>query len=203
MRRSALSYVFVLPYYLLFFLFTVLPVLLAIVFSFTRFNVLEAPDFIAFDNYIYMFFGDTVFLQGLRNTLILAVIIGAGGYLLCMLFAWFICELKPKLRALLTVLFYAPSISGNIYLIWSVFFSSDDYGYANSLLMTLGVIQEPILWLQDARYILPIVIVISLWTSLGTGFLTFVASFQGVDKSYYEAGAVDGVTNRWLELGEI
>lgn len=200
MKKNYISYFFTAPYMILFTVFTILPVVIAIFLSFTQFNLLETPKFVGLSNYTRMFFEDSVFLKGFQNTLLLAVIIGPGGYILSLLFAWFICELNPILRTMLTVLFYAPSISGNVYLIWTVFFSSDDYGYANSLLTKMGFIQEPILWLQNPEYILLIVIIVAMWTSLGTGFLTFVASFQGIDKSYYEAGAIDGITNRWQEL---
>ncbi len=200
MCKSRISYAFILPYVLLFFVFTVLPVLISVVLSFTSFNILEAPEFVGLDNYVRLFFKDSVFLKGLQNTIILAVVLGPGGYILSIVCAWFINELTPKLRALVTLVFYAPSISGNVYLIWSVMFSGDDYGYINSLLTKLGLIQQPVQWLQDTRYILPIVIVVSLWISLGTGFLSMIAAFQGVDKSYYEAGAIDGIRNRWQEL---
>ena len=158
------------------------------------------PRFVGLDNYVRLFFKDSLFLKGLQNTIVLAIILGPGGYILSIVAAWFINELTPRMRALVTLIFYAPSISGNVYLIWSVLFSGDDYGYANSLLTKLGLIQQPIQWLNNPRYILPIVIVVSLWISLGTGFLSMIAGFQGIDKSYYEAGAIDGIRNRWQEL---
>lgn len=200
MKRNWISYLFIFPYCSLFFVFTVLPVLVSLVFSFTSFNILQPPKFVWFQNYMRLLFQDAVFLKAVKNTILLAVILGPGSYLLCLFFAWFINELTPKTRAFVTLIFYAPSISGNIYLIWAVLFSSDDYGYANSFLTKLGLIQSPILWLQDTRYIMPIVIVVSLWVSLGTSFLSFIAGFQGIDKSYYEAAAVDGIRNRWQEL---
>lgn len=200
MKMSKLSYLFVAPYVILFFIFTVLPVLIAIFFSFTSFNVLQAPEFVGLDNYVRLFFKDNEFIIGLKNTIILAIILGPGGYIFSLLTAWFINELTPKLRAFVTLVFYAPSISGNVYLIWTVMFSGDDYGYVNSLLMRTGMITSPIQFFQNPSYILPIVIVISLWTSLGTGFLSMIAAFQGVDKSYYEASAIDGIKNRWQEL---
>lgn len=200
MKKSKISYAFILPYILLFFIFTVLPVLISLVLSFTSFNILEMPRFVGLDNYVRLFFKDSLFLKGLQNTIVLAIILGPGGYILSIVAAWFINELTPRMRALVTLIFYAPSISGNVYLIWSVLFSGDDYGYANSLLTKLGLIQQPIQWLNNPRYILPIVIVVSLWISLGTGFLSMIAGFQGIDKSYYEAGAIDGIRNRWQEL---
>lgn len=199
-RNSRQSYLFVAPYMILFFIFTVLPVLFAVAFSFTSFNVLESPEWVGADNYFRLFFKDSVFLTGVKNTVFLAVILGPGGYIFSLLCAWFINELPPKPRALVTLVFYAPSISGNVYLIWSVMFSGDQYGYVNSLLTKIGLIQKPIQFLQDTKYIMPIVIIVSLWVSLGTGFLSLIAAFQGIDKSYYEAGAIDGIKNRYQEL---
>lgn len=193
-------YLYIAPYMLLFFVFTVLPVLISIFYSFTSFNILEPARWLGLENYIRLFLDDDVFLRSFQNTMILAVVTGPISYLLSLLFAWFINELKPKMRALATLVFYAPTISGNIYLMWSIVFSNDAYGYANSLLIRLGVIQSPILWFQDTRYMMPLIIVVVLWSSLGTSFLAFIAGFQGVDKSQYEAAAVDGVTNRWQEL---
>ena len=199
-NKHKVSYLFVAPYLLLFVLFTVLPVLIAVVLSFTSFNVLEPPEFVGFSNYSTLFFQDTVFIKGLQNTIVLAAILGPGGYLLSLCLAWFINELTPKVRAFVTLVFYAPSISGNVYLIWTVLFSGDDYGYVNSLLLKLGLIYQPVQWLQNANTVLIIVILVSLWMSLCTGFLSLIAAFQGIDKSYYEAGAVDGIKNRWQEL---
>lgn len=191
---------FVLPYLSLFLIFTVLPVAISIFFSFTSFNALEVPAFVGMENYIRMFLQDSIFLTAFKNTLIIAVITGPVSYLLCLMMAWFINELSPKMRALVTLIFYAPSISGNAYLIWKLLFSSDEYGYMNSILMNLGIIKTPVLWLTNTDYMLGIVILVSIWGSFGTSFLSFIAGFQGIDRSYYEAGAVDGVRNRWQEL---
>lgn len=199
-RKSKISYIFVAPYMILFTIFTVLPVVIAMFFSFTSFNVLQMPNFTGLENYIRLFLKDSVFMTGLKNTLVLAVILGPGGYILSLMCAWFINELTPKIRSFVTLLFYAPSISGNAYLIWGILFSGDEYGYVNGLLLRLGFINEPIQFFQNTTYIMPIIILVSLWTSLGTGFLSMIAAFQGVDKSYFEAGAIDGIRNRWQEL---
>ena len=199
-KRSKVSYAFIAPYLILFFVFTVLPVIISIFLSFTTFNVLELPKFIGFKNYTRLFFEDKIFVKGLKNTVVFAAILGPGGYILSLLAAWFINELTPKIRALVTLIFYAPSISGNAFLIWTIMFSGDDYGYVNSFLMKMGYITDPIQFFTNKEYIVPLVIVISLWTSLGTGFLSMIAAFQGVDKSYYEAAALDGIKNRWQEL---
>jgi multiple sugar transport system permease protein len=200
MRVNKVGYLMVAPFFILFLIFTVLPVLLSVFLSLTLFNLIQFPKFVFLDNYIRLFLDDDIFLLTVRNTLTFAAVTGPIGYLLSFMMAWFINELSPKVRAVITLIFYAPSISGQVYLIWSILFSSDQYGYANSLLIRFNFIQEPILWLKDAKYITPICIVVALWLSLGIAFLSFIAGLQTVDRTYYEAGAVDGIRNRWQEL---
>jgi len=194
------SYVLMAPYMVLFAIFTVLPVLMSMVISFTYFNMLEFPKFIGWQNYSRLFLEDDIFLIAIKNTLIFAAITGPISYIACFIFAWIINELRPKMRAFMTLIFYAPSISGNVYFIWQMIFSGDRYGIANGFLIKWGIMLEPIQWLKTSVYIMPILILVQLWLSLGTGFLAFIAGLQTVDKTLYEAGAVDGVRNRWQEL---
>ena len=199
-RQNWVAYFMVAPYMVLFTLFTVVPVVLSIVISFTDFNMLEFPNIVWLKNYVTLFFDDDIFLIAIKNTFIFACIVGPSSYIMSYLVAWFINELPPKIRALVTLVFYAPSISGQVYLIWGTLFSSDSYGWANATLEKLGLIDAPINWFKDEKYVMPLCIVVSLWTSLGTSFLSFIAGLQGIDRSMYEAGAVDGVRNRWQEL---
>lgn len=198
--RNKVSYMLMAPYFILFFLFTVLPVLISVFFSFTDFNMLELPDFVGWRNYVKLFLEDDIFIIALKNTLLFAVITGPVSYLLCLLFAWIINEFSPKVRAILTLVFYAPSICGNAYMIWNLILTGDRYGFLNGLLLKLDVIFEPILWMQTEKYVMPVLIIVQLWLSLGTGFLSFIAGLQTVDRSMYEAAAIDGVKNRWQEL---
>ena len=199
-RQNWVAYVMIAPYMFLFTLFTIVPVVLSIFIGFTDFNMLEWPNIVWLKNYVTLFFDDDVFLICIKNTFIFACIVGPSSYIMSFLVAWFINELPPKIRALVTLVFYAPSISGQVYLIWGTLFSSDTYGWANATLMKLGIIQEEINWFRDETYVMPLCIIVSLWTSLGTSFLSFIAGLQGVDRSLFEAGAVDGVKNRWQEL---
>ena len=199
-KRNKASYLMLAPYFILFFLFTVLPVIMSVAFSFTYYNMLEMPEFIGWKNYIKLFLEDDIFLKALKNTLILAVITGPVSYFLCLLFAWIINEFKGWVRAFLTLIFYAPSICGNAYVVWTLILSGDRYGYLNGLLMDLGILDEAIVWMKTEKWVLPLLIVVQLWLSLGTGFLSFIAGLQTVDKSLYEAAALDGVKNRWQEL---
>lgn len=199
-RNNKISYVMVGPYMILFCIFTVLPVLSSMFLSLTYYNIFQAPSFVFLDNYRRLFLNDDVFLISVRNTLLFAAITGPVSYAACFLIAWLINDFKPKVRALLTTVFYAPSISGAVYMIWQIMFSSDSYGYINSILMSTGIISDPVLWLEDSRYVLTVVIIVSIWLSLGTSFLAFIAGLQSVDRSLYEAGCMDGITNRWQEL---
>lgn len=199
-RQNWVAYLMVAPYMILFTLFTVVPVVLSIVISFTDFNMLEFPNIVWLKNYVTLFFDDDIFLIAIKNTFIFACIVGPASYIMSFLVAWFINELPPKIRALVTLVFYAPSISGQVYMIWQTLFSSDSYGWANATLEKLGIIDAPINWFRDEKYVMPLCIVVSLWTSLGTSFLAFIAGLQGIDRALFEAGAVDGVKNRWQEL---
>jgi multiple sugar transport system permease protein len=200
MRQNRQSYILLLPYFTLFFLFVVLPVVASLVIGFTNFNMLQWPKFVGWDNYVRLFLEDEIFIVAVKNTVIFAVITGPVSYLMCFTFAWIINELPPRARAFMTLIFYAPSISGNAYFIWQVIFSGDRYGFANGLLMNLGLITYEYNWLRDSRFVLPILLIVQLWMSLGTGFLAFIAGLQNVDATMYEAAAVDGIRNRWQEL---
>ena len=202
-KRNKGCYLFLAPYAILFFTFYILPIATSIFYSFTYYNILEPARFIGLQNYVNLVLQDEVFLTSIKNTFVCAVIVGPIGYILSFLFAWFINELPKWLRAVAVIIFYAPSLSGGAYTVFNHLFRADAYGWLNSILMELGIINAPQLWLLDPRYMLPIVIIVSLWMSMGTGFLSFVAGLQSIDRSMYEAGYADGVRNRWQELYHI
>lgn len=199
MKDNKINYLMILPFVVFFTLFTIIPIGASIFLSFTRYDILNTPIFIGWDNYLRMFLEDSVFLISLKNTLKFAIITGPVGYLLCFIFAWFINDLPPIARAFFTVVFYAPTLA-NVYFIFQYLFSADMYGLINSIMMNLGMIDEPIAWLKNTKYMMNIVIIVQLWCSLGTSFLSFVAGLQNLDPSLAEAGAIDGVRNRFQEL---
>ena len=199
-KQNKVFYSMMLPYLIVFFTFTVIPVAISFILSFTSYDILQSPKFVGLENYIYLFLHDDVFLIALRNTFILAIITGPVSYLMSFVFAWLINELPRKVRWILTLIFYAPSISGSAFMLWTLIFSGDMHGYLNSLLMSFGIIDSPILWLKTPSYALIILIIVQLWLSLGVSFLTFIAGLQGTDRSLYEAAAIDGIKNRWQEL---
>ena len=199
-KNSLVSYSMIAPFLLFFIVFLVIPILAAIALSFTDFNMSSTPNFVGITNYRRLLIDDEVFLIAFKNTLIFALINGPLGYIIAFFLAWVINQLPKSLRVFMTVVFYAPSLSGNVYFIWKYIFSGDAYGVLNGFLMDINAIKEPIQWLTDPQYNMTVIIIVQLWMSLGVGFLAFIAGFQGIDKSQYEAGAIDGVQNRFQEL---
>ena len=200
LRTKKEVYLMILPFTLFFIVFVVAPVLFSVVMSFTDYNVIQSPGFVGLDNYIDLFLNDSLFLTALQNTFVMAVIVGPVGYMLSFTMAWMLCELPDKLRVIMTVILYGPSLAGNAYVIWTLIFADDSTGLANAWLMSIGITDGAILWLHDAKYMMTIILVVQLWMSFGVGFLSFIAGLQGVDRSLQEAGMVDGITNRWQEL---
>lgn len=203
MAQSRASYVLLAPFLLLFIVFTLIPVLSSIVLSFTNFNMLQPPEFAGLDNYIRLFLEDDVFVKALQNTLVFAVLTGPLGYILSFVVAWFINELHGFVRSLVTLIMYAPVLAGNVYFIWTYIFSGDAKGLINNALIQVGIIKDPVQWLTDSRFNFSVVVLVMIWLSLGAGFLAFVAGFKSLDRSYFEAAAIDGVHNRFQELWNV
>lgn len=198
-KRSRECYLMLAPFMIFFIIFTVIPVAMSIPVAFTDFNMVQTPDFVGLENFRNLFLNDRIFLKSIRVTLIFAVVTAPVSYILCFMLAWFINQMPSFLRTLFTLVFYTPSMA-NIYAVWQLIFSGDRYGYLNSILMNLGITFSPVQWLTDSRYVLGSVIAVQLWISLGAGFLSFSAGFQNIDPTYYEAGLIEGISNRWQEL---
>ncbi len=199
--REQLPMILLLVPFLTFFLvFTILPILSSIVLSFTSYDMLSLPKFTGIGNYMRMFVEDEVFAIVLKNTVALAVVVGPAGFMLAFLLAWLVNEFSTGLRTLFSFMFYAPSLVGNAYFIWKIAFSGDSYGYINSLLLSIGITTEPIVWLKSPQYLFTIVVIVQLWQSMGVSFLSNISGLQNVSQDLYEAGAIDGIRNRWQEL---
>ena len=199
-RKYGVAYLELLPFTVLFLIFTVLPVGIAVVLSFTNYNMFQMIDFVGINNYKGLFLGDEIFMKALGNTLLFAVIVGPAGYFLSFFAAWVLNMMK--FRNGFALMFYAPSIISGVAMsvVWSYIFSPDSYGLLNNALLSIGIIDDPVLWTQDPNYILPVIILVSVWMSMGTGFLVFLAGLQNVNKEYYEAAAIDGISNKYQEL---
>ncbi len=199
-RKNKFCYLYLAPFFILFGIFVIAPVVMAIILSFTSYNLTQPPQFVGIANYTALFFSDTVFTKSMVNTLTMAIVVGPFSYIGALILAWALNELSPKLRTALVFFIYAPSISGNAFIIWQLLFSGDQFGYINSLLLNWGLISEPIYFLFDTKYMMTVVIIVTMWMSMGTQFLSFVAGLQGLDHALFEAGCIDGIRNRWQEL---
>lgn len=201
LKKNAVGYGFLLPFLVLFIVFSFVPVAVAMYYSLTNYNMIQPAPFVGLQNYSQLLLDDDVFLISLKNTLLFAVITGPVGYLASFFMAWVITLVKRG-RGFFSLMFYAPSLTSGVAManIWMILFSGDRYGYINHLLLRWGLIMEPILWTKDAAYVMPVIMIISVWMSMGTGFLAFLAGFQNMDPSLYEAGRVDGIKSRFQEL---
>lgn len=201
LKKNAVGYGFLLPFLVLFIVFSFVPVAVAMYYSLTNYNMIQPAQFVGLQNYSQLLLDDDVFLISLKNTLLFAVITGPVGYLASFFMAWVITLVKRG-RGFFSLMFYAPSLTSGVAManIWMILFSGDRYGYINHLLLRWGLIMEPILWTKDAAYVMPVIMIISVWMSMGTGFLAFLAGFQNMDPSLYEAGRVDGIKSRFQEL---
>ena len=192
--------VMLMPFLVLFLVFTIIPIVASVILSFFDYDVVNTPSFVGLDNYLRMFINDYEFPIAVANTLKFSLVTGPISFILAFMLAWMINEFGPKTRSVLSFLFYSPALVGNGYFIWQIMFSGDSYGYINSLLLSMGLITDPITWFRDPNYAFTIVMIVQLWMSMGISFLANIAGLNNVDESLYEAGAIDGVRNRWAEL---
>ncbi len=201
--KEASAYGFVSGYALMFLIFIAVPVLVAILLSFTFFDTIQPPRFLALKNYITLLTQDDIFMRYvLPNTIQFAVIVGPGGYLLSFILAWMLAQLPKVPRTIFTLILYSPSMTAGVAMtvVWQALFSGDQTGYLNSFLLSLNLIQEPIQWLQSPQYLMPIMIVVTLWSSMGVGFLAMLAGILEINPELYEAGSIDGIRNRFQEI---
>jgi len=201
--KEASAYAFLSAYALLFIIFIAVPVLVAFFLSFTFFDSIQPPRFTGLKNYIVLITQDDIFMKYvLPNTIKFAVLVGPGGYALAFLLAWMLAQLPKTPRTIFALILYSPSMTGGVAMavVWQTLFSGDPNGYLNSLLLNLNLIQAPIQWLQSPQYLMTIMIVVTLWSSMGVGFLAMLAGLLEINPELYEAGNIDGISNRWQEI---
>ena len=202
-RKEGTAYLFLAPFLILFLMFIVVPVIAAIFLSFTNFDSINWPDFIGLKNYVALFTSDSIFMQYVvPNTLKFSLIAGPVGYILSFIMAWMLAQVPHKPRTVLALILYSPSMTSGVAMgvIWKVLFNGDSTGYLNSWLLEWGLITEPISWLQSEEYLMTIMIIVTLWSSMGVGFLSMLAGLLNINKEIYEAGYIDGIKNRLQEI---
>ncbi|MBD5459484.1 MAG: sugar ABC transporter permease [Lachnospiraceae bacterium] len=202
-KEDGKAYLMLLPYIILFSTFILVPVLIAMGLSFTYFDVINEPTFTGLLNYITLFTQDEVFLKYvLPNTFLYALIVGPGGYVISFLLAWMLAQIQPIPRTILALCIYTPSMLGSVFIgvIWKTIFSGDQSGLLNSVLLRMGLIDTPIQFLLTSDYFMLIMIIVSLWSAMGIGFLSMISGILNIDQELYEAAYVDGIRNRFQEI---
>ena len=205
-REERSAYLFLAPYLILFLAFIVIPVGFAMMLSFTDFDSVNFPAWVGLKNYITLFTSDAVFMQYVvPNTLKFSLIAGPLGYMLSFIMAWMLAQIPKRSRTVLALILYSPSMTSGVAMtvIWKVLFNGDQTGYLNSLLLNWGLIREPIQWLQSTEWLMPVMILVTLWSSMGVGFLSMLAGILNINPELYEAGYIDGVKNRFQEIVHI
>ncbi len=199
-KKNIVAYLFLIPFFLLFTLFVIIPVLWGFFISFTSYDLINPMKWQGLANYIDLVTNDELFIVALKNTLYFAVVAGPIGFISSFFFAWVINQLK--FRNGFSLAFYAPSITSvmAISVVWLSLFSSNRTGIVNNFLLKISAVAEPLGWTIDPKYIMPLIIFISVWMSMGAGFLTNLAGLATRNMEIYEAGKIDGIQNRFQEL---
>ena len=138
----------------------------------------------------------------LPNTILFAFICGPVGYVLSFLLAWMLAQIPKLPRTILALAIYSPSLTAGVAMqvVWVAIFSGDANGYLNAFLLNNGFISEAIQWLQSEQYLMPIMIIVTIWSSMGIGFLAMLSGILNIDSELYEAAYVDGLKNRFQEI---
>ncbi|MGO4936345.1 carbohydrate ABC transporter permease [Fundicoccus sp. Sow4_H7] len=202
-KNQKTAWGFLLPYLLLFGVFIIVPVLIAMLLSFFYFDAIQFPTWAGISNYITLLTQDEVFMQYvLPNTLRFAIVVGPGGYVISFLVAWMLAQIPKGPRNILALIMYSPSMTAGVAMtvLWTIIFSGDASGYLNSVLMRFNVIQQPIQFLQSPDYLMNIMIIVSLWSSMGVGFLAMLSGILNINPELYEAAYIDGLSNRFQEI---
>lgn len=202
-KDSKLAYLFSAPYIILFIIFIIAPIIVAIWLSFTDYDMISSPTWAGLRNYVYLLTTDVEFMKYiLPNTITFAFIVGPCGYVLSFFLAWVLSQFPRGLRTVLAVIIYSPSLTAGVTMsvVWKIIFAGDAEGYLNNLLLSMNLIAEPIIWLQSTNYLLPIMIIVALWSSMGLGFLSMLAGILSISPDLYEAAYMDGIKNRFQEI---
>ncbi|WP_195963696.1 carbohydrate ABC transporter permease [Clostridium cuniculi] len=192
------GYLFILPFLIVFLVFSIYPILRTLYLSFTDFNGFTDPQFIGIDNYKRLF-RDSIFWSAFGNTLkiwIINIVAQLGlAFLLTIIFS----DIKYKIRGLsiFRALFYLPNLIATTSVAFLFAQLLDwQYGSINQMLLDAGIISSKINWLGQPKTAVLAVAIIGAWMWFGNSFLMLMAGVQGISKDYYEAAYIDGA-GRW------
>ncbi len=201
-QKNSAAYYMLLPFFLLFFVFTALPIAAALLFAFTDFKLPGAPSFAGVGNFRELFSENALFMSSLKNTLLSLLITGLGGFVLNILAAWLISPLRGRLKTVFIVIFCLPSFLYGAFAVWGSVLGDGMDSPLNSALMSLGIITSPVDWLDSSPASVWLMQLARLWGTFGIGFLVTLAGFDEAreDRELYDAARIDGLSNRFWHL---
>lgn len=188
-RETRAGFLFALPWILGFLAFSLYPIITSMYYSFTSFNIFQSPRWIGLGNYEELFLYDPKFIKSLLNTLYM-VVLGTPVTLLAGLLMAVLLNQKLKGQPVFRTIFYLPSIVPIVAssLVW-LWILNPQYGLLNMALKAIGLPQP--IWLMDARWTKPALILMGVW-GVGNTMIIFLAALQDVPASLYEAAEIDG-----------
>lgn len=203
--KNRYPYLFIAPTLIILFVFSFIPILVAIFISFTNMNLAGLADwsnveFKGVDNFVQLF-SDAVFRKSMFNTLIYVVVGVPLVVIVSMAIAILINQGTSWIFKTFRVIYYMPSITNivAIAVIWGYLYNSQ-YGLINHMLEAVGI--SPVRWLQDPTIAKFSLIIMAVWKAIGLNMIIFLAALQGIPRTYYEAAQIDGAS-RWQQLMRI
>lgn len=194
-REALAGYLFILPTFIGYTAFVILPIFAALGISLTQYDILSPPKLVGFDNYVRMI-SDPRLHKVYRNTLYFTVVavtfnLGVGLFLAVLINR----NLPSFLKYIFRTAYFFPVLVALAYcsIIWQYLYQKDT-GIINYYLSYLNI--EPIPWLSDPRFVMPSIIFMDVWKNTGFAMLVFLAGLQGIPQDYYESAQLDGA-NRW------
>jgi multiple sugar transport system permease protein len=195
LRKMMPGYLFILPAVLLISVFVFLPIVASLFLSFTRYNVLQPPQWVGLDNYYRLIFEDRLFWIAVRNTVLYVVGTVPVGVMISLLLAVWVDSVKiPFMKYLFRTIYFLPTITAivAISVVWKWLYAGGNYGLINYVLMKIGI--SPVDWLTNPRTTLPAIMLMSIWGGVGYNFIIFLAGLQGIPRTIYEAAEIDGAS---------
>ena len=195
-RQAKWAYLFLAPNLIFVGIFSFLPMLIALYFTFTRYSILQAPVWAGLQNYAAML-KDSVFQRSIANTLYFLAVITPVRLLLGLAVAILLNQ-KLALRSFFRTVTFLPWITSGV-VVSSVFLLlyNPDAGILNYLLKLIGF--KGSFWLTDPSTSMPSIIIAGLWRSVGWVVILYLAGLQGIPEQYYEAAKIDGASD-WAQF---
>lgn len=188
-RRSLTPYLFLAPALLLIAVFVLYPMIAVVYFSFTDYSIISPPEWVGLDNYRRLL-DDPTFWKALTNS---AIYLIATPILIALSISLaIVVNRRLPGMSLFRALYYVPAVAGSIAIGISWRWIFDRNGLVNSVLISFGVMDQPIQWLTEPDAILAIAILLTIWAGVGYYSVIFVAGLQNVPEELYDAASIDG-----------